>query len=78
MPPQDKADAVQNISFDKERKNAYEITTEVVNGTISGGGTAFYGENKTVLFEPEDGYMIASVEIDGIEMNVEDFRGRVS
>ena len=43
----------------------YEIETEVVNGTIVGGGTVYWGDDREVSYSPEEGFQLLSVEVDG-------------
>lgn len=53
----------------------YKITTEVVNGTIS---SSIYniskGENKTINYSPNTGYMIKSITVDGVDQNISTFK----
>lgn len=43
----------------------YEIVTEVINGTIEGGGTVLWSDDCKVTFTPSEGYMLKSVMVDG-------------
>ena len=75
---------IENITEDKNVvvefvKKKYNITTEVVggHGTISGQGqssyeTVLHGENalKEIVITPNEGYMIKSLKINGLEVNL--------
>ncbi len=53
--------------------DTYHIDTAVENGTIDKGSTANYGDSKTVNYKPNEGYHLAKVEVDGKEVNIDEF-----
>lgn len=53
--------------------NTYQITTEVVNGTIDSGSTVDWGTNKTINYSANEGYHLAKVEVDGKEVSKETY-----
>ena len=53
--------------------NEYQITTEVVNGTIDESCSAEWGENKTIAYKANEGYHLAKVEVDNAEVDITKF-----
>ena len=51
-------------------KSNFEITTDVENGTITDGATVKNGSSYTVAYEPEAGYMLKSVTVDGEAVDI--------
>lgn len=53
----------------------YNITTEVVNGTITGNQLNITaGQNRTINYSPNTGYMLQSITVDGIVQNWENYK----
>ncbi len=50
-------------------KASYKITTDVTGGTISDNKTVKEGESYTVSYEPNEGYVLESVNVDGKEVD---------
>lgn len=59
-------------------KISYEITTEVKNGTIDSGGKVFVGDDSTITYEPQKGYKLKSIEVDGVEVDINEFASSYS
>lgn len=59
---------------EKETTPEYNITVEVVNGTADANGTVTVsaGEDKTIEFTANLGYVISSVSVNGQSLSVED------
>jgi len=51
-------------------KSNFEITTDVENGTITDGAIVKNGSSYTVAYEPESGYMLKSVTVDGEAVDI--------
>lgn len=49
----------------------YEITTNVVNGTITPSTTVESGADHTVAFTPNEGFILDSVKVDGKEVTAD-------
>ncbi len=69
-----------NINANHHIKVVYEpiprfkITTEVVNGKITPSiDKVFIGENRTIKYAPNEGYMIKSITVDSIPQNINSF-----
>ena len=54
-------------------KNNFEITTEVVNGTITDEATVKNGSSFTVEYASDRGYLIKSVTVDGQAVDISQF-----
>ena len=50
------------------------ITTSAIHATVTESAAIPVGSNKTVFWEPEAGYLIESVKIDGIESSAEEIQ----
>lgn len=50
--------------------NKYDITTEVVNGTITESGSVEEGKDKEIVYTPNEGYEISKIIIDGNEIEI--------
>lgn len=66
----DKVDADHSVEV-VFSPDSYVITTSVVNGKIDDNVVASYGEAKTISYEGLEGYHLASLIVDGVEMDVE-------
>lgn len=55
-----------SLGYDLPVIHLYDITTEVVNGTITESETEIIsGEDRTITYAPDEGYILDSVTVDG-------------
>ena len=51
--------------------NTYTIDTSVTNGTITADESGItYGSNRTITYDANDGYILRSVTVDGVEVDI--------
>ena len=62
------------VEYEIDTSKTYTIETQVINGTISEGKEVNGGDDTTVTYQPLEGYILASVTVDGVEVNIEDFK----
>ena len=58
-------------------KIPYEITTSIVNGTITPKINTEYGNNETVTYSPNEGCRIVSIKVDGQDVAINDYPDHV-
>lgn len=55
------------------RRIEYQIDTEVVNGTIDPGSIVGEGEDKTITYEPDEGYELEKITVNGKVVDAEEY-----
>ena len=50
-----------------------KITTEVVHGTITETSEVSDGGSKTVSYSPDEGYVLKSIKVDGVDVDINDY-----
>ena len=53
-------------------RNKYNIKTNVTHGRIDPDAEVLYGDNKTITYEPEEGYHLAKITVDGNDVNIDE------
>ena len=57
--------------YDLIKNPKYRIDTEVINGTIDPAITEIVeGDTKTITYKPKDGYVLKSITVDGVEVDI--------
>ena len=57
--------------YDKVKNPKYKIDTEVINGTITPDIIEIpEGDTKTIIYNPNDGYVLKSITVDGIDVDL--------
>lgn len=51
----------------------YQIDTEVINGTIDPGSIVGEGEDKTITYQPDEGYELEKITVDGKVVDAEEY-----
>ena len=64
-----KADHEIHVVYEIDK---FDLDTSVEGGTITEGGEADYGSDKTIEYSPNEGYHIVSVTVDDEEVDVEE------